>query len=155
MTVAKPHLSSAYVSRHVSRDEIYQAFPPLFVLQATKAGRGGLGTRLEDTLQDVFKAQSAFSHGGNSSRRTLVTLRHTKWLHVLLSSPGCCHKQVSCRSVCDWDQESWLMKLSLIAWFYKGLKDKTKHRHTSLVSDKCVDISRSCRLIYPNPLISS
>jgi len=44
--LAKPHLSSAYVSRHVSRDEIYQAFPPLFVLQATEAGRGGLGTRL-------------------------------------------------------------------------------------------------------------
>ena len=46
MTLAKPHLSSAYVSRHVSRDEIYQAFLPLFVLQVTKAGRGGLGTRL-------------------------------------------------------------------------------------------------------------
>ena len=46
MTLAKPHLSSAYVSRHVSRDEIYQAFSPLFVLQVTKPGHGGLGTRL-------------------------------------------------------------------------------------------------------------
>ena len=46
MMLLKPHLSSAYVSRHVSHDEIYQAFPPLFVLQATKAGRGGLGMRL-------------------------------------------------------------------------------------------------------------
>jgi len=46
MTLAKPHLSSAYVSQQVSRDEIYQAFSPLFILQATKAGRGGLGTRL-------------------------------------------------------------------------------------------------------------
>ena len=29
-----------------SCDKSFQAFPPLFVLQATKAGRGGLGTRL-------------------------------------------------------------------------------------------------------------
>ena len=27
-------------------DKSFQAFPPLFVLQATKAGQGGLGTRL-------------------------------------------------------------------------------------------------------------
>ena len=46
MTLAKPHLSSAYVSRHVSRDDIYHAFSPLFVLQVTKPGHGGLGTRL-------------------------------------------------------------------------------------------------------------
>ena len=46
MTLAKPYLSSAYVSQHVSHDEIYQAFSPLFVLQATKSGRGGLGMRL-------------------------------------------------------------------------------------------------------------
>ena len=32
--------------QHASRDKSIQAFPPLFVLQATKAGRGGLGTRL-------------------------------------------------------------------------------------------------------------
>jgi len=32
--------------RHTSRDKSVQAFSPLFVLQATKAGRGGLGTRL-------------------------------------------------------------------------------------------------------------
>jgi len=46
MTLAKPHLTSIYISRHVSHDKIYQAFSPLFVLQGTKAGRGGLGTRL-------------------------------------------------------------------------------------------------------------
>ena len=32
--------------RHASHDKSIQAFPPLFVLQMTKAGRGGLGTRL-------------------------------------------------------------------------------------------------------------
>jgi len=31
---------------HAPRDKSFQAFPPLFVLQATKTGRGGLGTRL-------------------------------------------------------------------------------------------------------------
>jgi len=31
---------------HASRDKSFQAFPPLFFLQAIKAGRGGLGTRL-------------------------------------------------------------------------------------------------------------
>jgi len=31
---------------HTSRDKSFQAFPPLFVLQTTKAGCGGLGTRL-------------------------------------------------------------------------------------------------------------
>ena len=32
--------------RHASHDKSIQAFPPFFVLQATKAGCGGLGTRL-------------------------------------------------------------------------------------------------------------
>jgi len=32
--------------RHASRDKSFQAFPLLFVLQATKAGHGGLGMRL-------------------------------------------------------------------------------------------------------------
>ena len=44
--------------RHASRDKSIQAFPPLFVLQATKAGRGGLGTRLTHTYW-VFLLQAA------------------------------------------------------------------------------------------------
>jgi len=43
------------------------------------------------------------------------------------------HIHVACRSVCDWDQESWLVKIVLdhsiprllIAWFYRSSKDKT------------------------------
>jgi len=38
--------STWHQQRHTSRDKSFQAFPPLFVLQATKAGRGGQGTRL-------------------------------------------------------------------------------------------------------------
>ena len=34
------------LQRHASRDKSFQAFPPLFVLQVTKVGRGGLGMRL-------------------------------------------------------------------------------------------------------------
>ena len=36
--------------RHKSRDKSFQAFPPLFILQATKAGHGGLGARLTASL---------------------------------------------------------------------------------------------------------
>jgi len=36
--------------RHTSRDKSFQAFPPLFVLQATKAGHGGLGMTLMGDL---------------------------------------------------------------------------------------------------------
>jgi len=32
--------------RHASHDKSVQAIPPLFILQATKVGCGGLGTRL-------------------------------------------------------------------------------------------------------------
>jgi len=39
--------------QHASRDKSVQAFPPLFILQATKAGRGGLGTRL---IYDPFSS---------------------------------------------------------------------------------------------------
>ena len=39
--------------RHASRDKSVQAFPPLFVLQATKAGRGGLGMRLRHMWRDI------------------------------------------------------------------------------------------------------
>ena len=37
MTLVKPHLTSAYVLRHVSRDEIYQAFPPAFRTASDKS----------------------------------------------------------------------------------------------------------------------
>jgi len=44
-------ISSTWVcQRHISHDKSFQAFLLLFILQATKAARGGLGMRLWLTL---------------------------------------------------------------------------------------------------------
>ena len=42
--------STWHQQRHASCDKSFQAFPPRFVLQVTKAGHGGLGTRLGSSL---------------------------------------------------------------------------------------------------------
>ena len=48
--------------RHASCDKSIQAFPPLFLLQATKAGHRGLGTRLRHSTSSGVSDDSGV-HG--------------------------------------------------------------------------------------------
>jgi len=55
---------------HASHDKSFQAFPPLFILQVTKAGRGGLGMRLQ-----TFPMHPPPNEAANAALNSLSPLR--------------------------------------------------------------------------------
>ena len=74
--------STWHQQRHASPDKSFQAFPPLFMLQATKAGHGGLGTRLIESAvwgHHICKRYDPYCLWGPST----YTQRQKRW-------PFCC-----------------------------------------------------------------
>ena len=72
---------------HASRDKSFQAFPLLFVLQATKAGCGGLRTRLE-----VFSWRNCLISFMNITSLTYHKLELLICLHFPIPATG-----INCR----------------------------------------------------------